>query len=69
MVAALAKASRVLNEPTYLQAAQDCADFLLQTMRDKQRHLLHRYRHGDAGITGHLDDYAFFVFERGSKFK
>jgi len=62
MVAALAKASRVLNEPTYLQAAQDCADFLLQTMRDKQRHLLHRYRHGDAGITGHLDDYAFFVW-------
>jgi len=62
MVAALAKASRVLNEPKYLQAAQDCADFLLQTMRDKQGHLLHRYRHGDAGITGHLDDYAFFVW-------
>ena len=62
MVAALAKASRVLNEPKYLQAAQDCADFLLQTMRDKQGRLLHRYRHGDAGITGHLDDYAFFVW-------
>ncbi len=62
MVAALAKASRVLNEPKYLQAAQDCADFLLQTMRDKQGHLLHRYRHGDAAITGHLDDYAFFVW-------
>ena len=62
MIAALAKAARVLNEPKYLQAAQQCADFLLQTMRDKQGHLLHRYRHGDAGITGHLDDYAFFVW-------
>ena len=62
MVAALAKASRVLNEPKYLQAAQQCADFLLQTMRDKEGHLLHRYRHGDAGIAGHLDDYAFFVW-------
>jgi hypothetical protein len=62
MVAALAKTARVLNEPKYLQAAQQCADFLLHTMRDKQGHLLHRYRHGDAGITGHLDDYAFFVW-------
>jgi len=62
MVAALAKASRVLDEPKYLQAAQDGADFLLQTMRDKQGHLLHRYRDGNAGITGHLDDYAFFVW-------
>ncbi|MDQ6968596.1 MAG: thioredoxin domain-containing protein, partial [Mariprofundaceae bacterium] len=62
MVAAFAKAARALDEPTYLQAAQQCADFLLQTMRDKQGHLLHRYRHGDAGITGHLDDYAFFTW-------
>ena len=62
MVAALAKASRVLNEPKYLQAAQQCTDFLLQTMRDKEGHLLHRYRHGHAGIAGHLDDYAFFVW-------
>lgn len=62
MVAALAKASRALDEPKYLQAAKKCADFLLQTMRDDQGHLLHRYRHGDAGITGHLDDYAFFTW-------
>jgi len=62
MVAAFAKASRALDEPKYLKAAKKCADFLLQTMRDDQGHLLHRYRHGDAGITGHLDDYAFFTW-------
>jgi len=62
IVAALAKAARALDEPEYLQAAQTCADFLLQTMRDKQGYLLHRYRHGNAGIKGHLDDYAFFVW-------
>ena len=62
MIAALAKASRALGEPKYLQAAQKCADFILHTMRDNEGRLLHRYRHGDAGIAGHLDDYAFLVW-------
>jgi len=62
MIAALAKAARALNDSRYLQAAQTCANFLLQTMHDKQGHLLHRYRHGNAGIVGHLDDYAFFTW-------
>ena len=62
MLAALAKAAQVLNEPTYLQAAKKCADFLLQTMRNDKGELLHRYRHGDAAIAAHLDDYAFLTW-------
>jgi uncharacterized protein YyaL (SSP411 family) len=62
MIAAFAKAGRALHEPQYLKAAKDAADFLLHTMRDKQGKLWHRYRHGDAAIDGHLDDYAFVVW-------
>jgi len=62
MIAALAKAASALEEPKYLQAAQQCADFLLQTMKTDDGQLQHRYRHGVSGIKGHLDDYAFFVW-------
>jgi len=62
MVAAFAKAARVLHEPVYLEAAQKSADFLLHTMRKKDGALLHRYRQGDAAIDAHLDDYAFVVW-------
>ncbi len=62
MIAAFAKAARALHEPKYLQAAKDSADFMLTTMQQEDGSLWHRYRHGDVGITGHLDDYAFFVW-------
>ena len=62
MIAALAKAGRVLHEPTYVAAAQKSADFLLATMKDKDGVLLHRYRHGQVGIVAHLDDYAFLTW-------
>jgi len=62
MIAAFAKASFVLHEPAYLVAAKKAADFVLKTMQTKQGKLLHRYRHGDAAIAGHLDDYAYMVW-------
>jgi len=62
MIAALSKASRALQEPSYLQAAKQCSDFLLNTMQGKDGRLLHRYRQGDAAIDGHLDDYAFLIW-------
>jgi len=31
-------------------------------MKTKQGKLLHRYRHGDAAIAGHLDDYVYMVW-------
>ncbi|MDQ6953579.1 MAG: thioredoxin domain-containing protein [Mariprofundaceae bacterium] len=61
MIAALAKAGRVLHEPNYVKAAQKSADFLLKTMQSKQG-LLHRYRHGDAAIMANLDDYTFLTW-------
>jgi len=62
MVAALAKAAQALDEPAYAQAATQAADFILTAMRDKDGRLLHRYREGEAGLTAHLDDYAFFTW-------
>ncbi len=58
MIAALARAARAFAEPAYAARAARAADFLLATMRDDSGALLHRYRRGEAGIAGLLDDYA-----------
>jgi len=62
MIAALARGGRVLDDPTYTDAARRAADFCLETLRDDHGLLLKRYRGGDAGLPAHLDDYAFLVW-------
>ena len=61
-IAALAKASQVFGEIAYAEAAEKAADFILSNLRDAEGGLLHRYRDGEAGIAGFLDDYAFMVW-------
>lgn len=61
MISSLAVGSAVLGEETYYIAAKQAADFILEKMMTPEGKLLHRYRQGEAGITGFLDDYAFFV--------
>ena len=59
MIAALARAGRVLEEPSYTRAAERAASFVDEAMRrDDDGRLLHRYRSGEAGILANLDDYA-----------
>lgn len=62
MIAALARAAQVLDEPRYASAAQRAADFVLAKLRDKNGRLLKRYRDGEAGLPAHQDDYAFFTW-------
>jgi uncharacterized protein YyaL (SSP411 family) len=62
MIAALAKAARVFRNNLYLKAAERAADFILIFQRNHNGRLLHRYRDGVAEISGHLDDYAFFIW-------
>ena len=62
MVAALATAARVFDDPDYEAAAHRTAQFLLDTMRGAEGRLLHRYREGEAGIQATLDDYAFLTW-------
>ncbi len=61
MIASLALGGSVLDNSKYTEAAARAADFVLKTMRARDGRLLHRYRGGQAGLTAHLDDYAFMI--------
>ncbi len=60
MISALAKGGKALGEHKYIEAAEQAADFIIDNMIVDDM-LRHRYRAGDAGIDGMIDDYAFFV--------
>ncbi len=60
MIAALARAGTILNEPRYTQAAAKAADFILTTMRDA-RGLLRTSRSGTAKTPAFLEDYAYLI--------
>ena len=67
MIAALARAARVLparpQTASCLAAARRAAEFIRGTLWNPERgELLHRYRGGEAGISGYAEDYAFLVF-------
>ncbi len=62
MIAALAKAARVLSSTEYRDAAEKAASFVLAHLRRPDGRLLHRYREGDAGITATSADYAFLIW-------
>ncbi len=59
MIAALARAGRLLEEPRYLTAAREAQEFLSARLTEPSGHLLARWRDGDAAHPGKLDDYAF----------
>jgi uncharacterized protein YyaL (SSP411 family) len=62
MIAALARAARVFDEPGCLAAAEEAIRFNREKMRTKKGRLFHRYRDGSAGIDGGIDDYAFMIW-------
>ncbi len=61
MISAYAKAAQVLGDEGYVATATKAADFVLATLRTGDGRLLKRYRQGEAGLTAHLEDYAFLV--------
>jgi uncharacterized protein YyaL (SSP411 family) len=62
MIAALARAAQVLDEPSYGKAAARAAAFILQTMRDKDGKLLHRWYKGNAGLSASATDYVNLIW-------
>ena len=65
MISALARASQVLNEPRYLEAAKRAQTLIENKLyQPATGKLKRRYRLGNAGIDGYLDDYAWAI--RGS---
>ena len=61
MIAALADAGSVFDEPRYLDAAEQCAEFILRELRDGEGRLLRTYNEGRARIGGYLEDHAFLL--------
>lgn len=62
MIAALAKAGRVLCEPVYLQDALNAQRFIAQHLIDECGRLRLRWRDGESAHAGQLNDYAFYSF-------
>jgi hypothetical protein len=62
MIVALAKGGRVFENADYINAAGKAAEFILDQMRREDGRLFHRFREGEAGISAHIDDYAFFIW-------
>lgn len=60
MISAMAKASQVLQDQSYLIAAQKSANFL-KTHLYKNEKLARRFRGGEAKFTASLDDYAYLI--------
>ncbi len=61
MISALAKAGKVLSERKYVEYAEMAMEFILRVMKKEDGTLLHRYREGEAGIAGNVDDYSFLI--------
>ncbi|HER34905.1 MAG TPA: thioredoxin domain-containing protein, partial [Halothiobacillaceae bacterium] len=62
MIAGLAKAARVFGDSTLAGRARRAADFVHEHMSAPDGGLFHRYRGGECGITGMIDDYAFVTW-------
>ncbi len=62
MIAALARGAQILGDQSYLEAAERAADFVWSKMRVPDGRLLHRWRDGEVGFAGNLDDYAFLIW-------
>ena len=60
-IAALADAGAVLGRDDYLDAARECAGFLLGETRDPDGNLLRTYKDGRAHLNAYLEDHAFLL--------
>jgi uncharacterized protein YyaL (SSP411 family) len=61
MIGALAQAGAVLERADYLDAARECATFVLDELRDGDGRLLRTYKDGRARIDAYLEDHAFLL--------
>lgn len=59
-ISALARASVAMGDKTYIDAAVKAASFINSKLYSEKK-LFHRYREGQAGITGLLEDYAYLL--------
>ena len=60
MIAGMARAARVLEQPAWVAAAQQAADFIRARLW-RDGHLLATYKDGRAHLNAYLDDHAFLL--------
>lgn len=61
LIASLARAAFVFNNNSYLELAENVVNFIDEELF-KEGILLHRYRKGEAAISGIIDDYTFLTW-------
>src|SRR3954454_23443148 len=61
MISALADAGAVLEDQRDLDAATQCADFVLTRMRDENGRLLRTWKDGEGRLNAYLEDHAYLV--------
>jgi uncharacterized protein YyaL (SSP411 family) len=61
MISALAETGAVRGRQDYLDAAIECASFILDELRGPDGHLMRTWKDGQARIGGFLEDYAFLL--------
>jgi uncharacterized protein YyaL (SSP411 family) len=62
MISACAKASHILREARYAEAAHHAAHFVARMLYDSRTKALHRrYRDGETKFDAQLDDFAFYI--------
>ena len=61
MIRGFADAGRGLNEPRFVEAAKEAANFVLKELRTEEGRLLRTYGQGEAKLNAYLNDYAFLV--------
>ena len=61
MIDAMARAAAVLQQPRFLEAAGNAAEFIWQQLSTDNGRLWHCWRHGRAKLAAYLDDYANLI--------
>ena len=61
MVGALAETGAALGDQRYVDAARECAGFVLTNLRDPSERLLRTYKDGQAKLNAYLSDHAYLV--------
>ena len=61
MISAFARVGRGCRNFRFITAARSAADFILRKVTDQEGNLLRRYKDGNAGIPGYIEDYAYFT--------
>ncbi len=62
MIAALAKAYKVIEDERYFEYAKKAVNFIFEKLIDENNRLLARYRDEESRHKAYLDDYAFLCF-------